>query len=131
MRREPAIGARPGGGVEVAEQHEWRAASRRADPVRAEDRLGLGKPLGAGQPEMSVHHLKLALRYRDLDPQRAARLQGWTPRVARQRIGPHEARGMRGQDRVAVALLEQMQGGMEVVDHLEEARDLLGLVEPP
>ncbi len=82
------------------------------------------------QAEVGVEDVELDAVEIDRDPHGAAPLQ--SPHALQRRQGAlvHQTLGPVGQDRVAIALLLDAEGGVEVVGHGQFAGDGVGLVDP-
>ena len=100
-----------------------------AEPLRAEERVDLGQPLVAAEPEMRGDHLEPRPADLDRGPQGAAGLDKGPKPNAWQRPRLDELRGPGGEDGVAVLLLHHLQRRMEEHVHAEFARDGMGLVD--
>ena len=127
---QPCMRARTRHRVEVAQQHHrLPQACGMAEPCLAKQGADLGGTFRGEKAEMRVEHLQLQLIGQlNRHPERAARLQERPVRQAGQRRRLHQPHGQRRQDRVAVMLLLDGEGRVEMDGHAEVTRDQLRLV---
>lgn len=123
--RQQAVGRRARNGVEVAGENDARTLRHlRPEPARPDQGLGLPHALAAEQAEMGDEDLQLHPVDRHLHPERPARLA-----ARRQSAGLDQTRRQGRQQRISVALLLEVERGMEMRDHAEVSGDGLGLVD--